>query len=371
MPRLTRIAHRAARSLMVAIALTAAVAMAAPQVHAQQMKKVRIGVAIAALGITYPWLMMPQVLGFWKEEGYDVEVLPIGGSLQVIQQMVGGGIEIGEINASVVIQSNATNAIPVRAIMTNGSFDWSVAVPADSPITTVGQLKGKKIGLVNLATGGIPFLKSYLAANGVSPDKDVELLPIGFGAQAVQAMKAGRVDALFYWGSANATFENQGLKLRYIDDPAWPKLPDFSMVALSKTIDSDPAMIEAIVRGAVKATVFTMANPDCVRQIQWKRWPDTKPTGADDATAAKWDLNSLGMQLTAMKNARELNASRLWGQTNPDAYGRMQDFFKANGLIDKIVPSADLVIRDAGLFARADKFDHAAVEARAKACKLD
>ena len=38
-------------------------------------------------------------------------------------------------------------------------------------------------------------------------------------------------------------------------------------------------MVEAIVRGAAKATLFAMTNPEAVRQIQWKYFPDTKPTG--------------------------------------------------------------------------------------------
>jgi NitT/TauT family transport system substrate-binding protein len=337
--------------------------------QAAELKKVRLGVATTVLGITYPWLMMPQAIGYWKDEGYDVEVIPIGGSLQVVQQMVGGGIDIGQLNSSAMIQARATNDIPIRAFMANGVIDWSIAVPSTSSIRTVADLKGKKIGVFNLASGGIAFLKSYLRENDVNPETDVQWIAIGLGAQAVQAIKAGQVDAAFFWASANAAFENTGLSLRFLADPQWRKYPDFSMVALQPTIDKNLPMVEAIARGAVKATVFAMANPDCVRKLQWKKWPDTKPTGgADDEERAKKDLNSLQAQLESMTAARTTDPSKLWGSTNAEAYGWMQDFMKQAGLIKTAVPASDLVIQSEGFFERINNFDHDAVVAAAKAC---
>lgn len=358
-----------AASLLAGLVAVAS-ALAAPSASAQDLQKVRIGVATTFLGITYPWLMMPQALGYWEEEGYDVELLPIGGSLQVIQQMVGGGVEIGQINSGVVVQSRVTNDIPVRAFMSNGVIDWSVAVPENSDIKEVSDLKSKKIGVFNLASGGIPFLKSYLSANGIDPDNDVELIPLGFGAPVVQAVKAGEVDAIMYWGSANAGFENAGLSLRYIYDPAWRSYPDFSMVTLDTTVEEDLKMLEAIARGAAKATVFALANPDCVRRIQWKNWPDTKPSGADDDTLARWDVNSLNAQLESLKAARELNESRLWGQTNVQAFERLQDFLLESGLVSETKPANEFVIEDKGFFERVNDFDHEAIAASAEACEI-
>lgn len=355
-----------AAGLMAAIACTNGIAPAA----AQSLQKVRLGVATTVLGISYPWLMMPQALGYWKEEGYDVDVVPIGGSLQVVQQMVGGGIDIGQINASVLVQSRAVNDIPLRAFMANGVIDWSIAVGKNSPVQKITDLKGKKIGVFNLASGGIPFLKSYLSANGIDPESDVELIPVGLGASAVQALRGDKVDALMFWASANASFENAGLELRYIADPTWRSYPDFSMVALQGSIAKDTKMLEAIARGAAKATVFAFANPDCVRQIQWKKWPDTKPTGADDAILAKWDVNSLSAQLQSMKAAQDMNTAHRIGETDAAAFGRLQDFMKKTGLVAKTVPPADLVIAAPGFSERVNTFDHDAIIESAKACKL-
>src|SRR5438552_1850402 len=50
------------------------------QVHAQTkpLKKVRIAVGTTNLNVGYPWLTLPLSLDYWRQEGYEVEVLPVG-----------------------------------------------------------------------------------------------------------------------------------------------------------------------------------------------------------------------------------------------------------------------------------------------------
>jgi NitT/TauT family transport system substrate-binding protein len=359
------------RELAAALAACGALVLAAPQADAQTApKKVTIAVATTVMNVTYPWLMVPQALGYWRQEGYDVQVQPVGASLQVVQQMVGGNAQLGEINSTVVVQANVVTKIPVRALMMNGVIDTRVAMLADSAITSVADLKGKTIGVFSLASGAIPLLKSYLAANGLDPNKDVSLIPVGLGAQPVDALRTNKVQALIYWGSANANFENAGLKLRYLSDPNWLKIPDFSLVALQKTIDADPDMIVAIARGVAKASLFAETNPDCARKLQWAHWPNTKPTGApDEAAAAQWDLRSLNASLWTMQKAYELDGGKLWGSTTPQDYGRMQDFMVDTKQIPDRAPIESLVIGVPGFYEKVNDFDHDAVIAQAKSCE--
>ena len=360
------------RELLTALVTCGAVIATAPHADAQTApKKVTIAVATTVLNVAYPWLTVPQVLGYWRQEGYDVQVQPVGASLQVVQQMAGGNAQIGEINSSVVVQANVVTKIPVRVVMLNGVIDTRISVLEDSAIKTVADLKGKTIGVFSLASGAIPLLKSYLAANGLDPNKDVSLIPVGLGAQPVDALRTNKVQALVYWGSANANFENAGLKLRYLSDPAWAKIPDFSLVALQKTIDADPDMMVAIARGAAKASLFAETNPDCARKLQWAHWPNTKPTGApDDATAAQRDLRSLNAQLATMQQAYDLDGAKLWGAVTAQDYGRMQDFMvDTKQILDK-VPNETFMITIPNFYQKVNDFDHEAVVAQAKRCEV-
>jgi NitT/TauT family transport system substrate-binding protein len=253
--------------------------------------------------------------------------------------------------------------------MMNGVIDTAISVPEDSNIHEVKDLKGKAIGVFSLASGSIPLLKSYLRENGLDPDKDVSLVPVGLGAPVVDALRTNKVQALVYWGSANANLENAGLKLRYLASPAWKRIPDFSMVSLQSTIAADPDMVVAIARGAAKASVFAMANPDCVRKIQWATFPRTKPTGADEETLAKWDLRSLNAQLDTMKQAYELDGNT-WGSGTAADYARMQDFMVETKQIDKKVDPASFINTIPDFNKKVNDFDHDAVVRQAKACSM-
>jgi NitT/TauT family transport system substrate-binding protein len=356
------------RGLLVAGGATALAASTGVARGQAGLKRVKIAVGTTNINLAYPWLTLPIALNYWREEGYEVEVLPVGASLQALQQMVAGNVDFAQLNSSVVIQANVVNDIPVRVVMNNGVIDWSLSVLDDGPIKSVRDLKGKTIGVFSLATGGIAFMRSYLRANGMNPDADVQLIPVGLGAPPIEAIRSNRVHALLFWASAQAGFENAGLKLRYLRADDWTNYPDFTFSTLQKTIDGNAAMVEAIARGAAKATEFVMANPDCQRRLHWARWPTTKPTGADDATLARWDLNNLNAQLQSMKAAHAMNGGKLWGRATPEAYGRIQDFMKEAGLITKTIDPKIYMPGIPDFFERINRFDAAAVRAAAQSC---
>lgn len=334
------------------------------------LKKVRIAVGTTNLNVGYPWLTLPLSLDYWKQEGYDVEVLPVGASLQALQQMVAGNAEFAQLNSSVVIQANVVNDIKARVVMNNGVIDWSLSVLADGPIKDVKDLKGKTIGVFSLATGGIAFMKSYLRKNGMDPDKDVNVVAVGLGAPPVEALRTNKVQALLFWASAQATFENAGLKLRYLIAPDWRTYPDFTFSTLQKTIDSDPAMVEAIARGAAKASTFVFANADCARKIHWAKFPNTKPGGTDEATAIRWDLNNQKAQMDSMKDAFEMNGGKLWGNATTDAYSRIQAFMVEAKLIEKTIPAQTYLIGIPSFWEKINKYDAGAIRAQANNCPV-
>lgn len=356
-----------ARALGIAT-LGCALIVSAPTAAQQQLKKVKIAISNPVMGVNFAWLAMPIVLGFWKAEGYDVEILAAGASLQAVQQMAAGGADFVQVNSPVIIQGNVTNNLPLRVVMTNGAMDWALAVPEESAINSIQDIKGKKIGIFSLASGGMPFLRSYLRANGIDPEKDVSIIAVGFGAPAAQALRSNQVQALMYWSTAIAGFENAGLKLRYLRDPGWKLFPDFALATLQSTIDKDPAMVEAIARGAAKATVFALENPDCVRRLHWANFPSTKPTGADDATLARWDANYLRAQLESLKTAYEVNGGKLWGNSTAVAFDRLQNFLADNKLIERKLPPETYLTNIPNFYEKINAFDREAIRGQARSC---
>jgi NitT/TauT family transport system substrate-binding protein len=361
----TRLAAATAASLGAGLAMS-------PLARAQgkPLKKVRIAIGTPVLNVSYPWLTMPLALNYWKDEGYDVEVVTVAGSLQGLQQMAAGGVEFATLNSTGLIQANTENNLPVRGIMGLGVIDWGVAVLDEGPIKSVADFKGKKIGIVSLATGGVPLLKGLLSANGLTMNSDVQVIATGGGAPALDALKNDRVQGLMFWDAALTGFNNAGTKTRVFRDPKWRAMPDFTMATMQKAIDTDLPMVEAISRGAAKALAYSFANPECVRQLHWKTFPSTKPTGADNATLEKWDLALLNSQLSTLRDGYAMNGGKLFGAINEKAYSDFEDFMFESGLITKKLPVKGMMIDKPGFVEAINKFDRAAIEAAAKACKI-
>ena len=96
----------------------------------------------------------------------------------------------------------------------NTVIEWSLVVPEDSTIKSVKDFKGKAIGTASLGSGGVALLKSFIESNGLNPDKDIEIVPIGIGPAALHALTSNRVQGMMYWGSAISSFENFGATRR-------------------------------------------------------------------------------------------------------------------------------------------------------------
>lgn len=345
--------------------------LAGPALAQAPLQKVRIVVGgTTILNITYPWLNLPVALGYWKAEGYDVEVFGLAPTVQPLPLLVSGQAEFVQTGSSDIIQANLIGHQPVRVAMQNTSLDWAIGVLPDSGIRTLRDLKGKNVGVLSLAAGGINFLKTYMVQSGLDPEIDISLIAVGFGAPAIRALTSGKVQGLFYWSAGLASFENAGLSMRYISAPDWRSYPDYSLAVMQGTLEKDPKMVEAIVRGAAKATLFAMTNPGAVRQIQWRAFPDTKPTGnVDEATLVKWDLNLLQAELQGVKESFEMNGGRYYGNADPTGFDRLQAFMLATKQIPEKVPGQTFLPAAPDFYAKANDFDHGAVIAAARAWK--
>jgi NitT/TauT family transport system substrate-binding protein len=213
------------------------------------------------------------------------------------------------------------------------------------------------------------LLKDYLLSNGLTPDGDVTVVAVGFGGPAYEALRTDRVQGLMFFQTGITGFENLGARLNVMYSPDWRQMPDFTLATSQKVIDRDIALVQAVVQGAIKGQMFSMANPDCARRIQWGTWPETAPTGADKDTLAKWDLNLLAAQRTSMVNAYELAGGKLWGRYTPAMADTLQQFLSRTEVLKRKLPPENYVITVAGFFEAANAFDAAPIEKQAKECK--
>ena len=133
--------------------------------------------------------------GIFAKHGLDVEIANFSGGGKLHQAMEAGSVDIG------------AGAGPELALIAKGAAEIAIAndfppvtfigiaVPADSPVRTIDDLKGKKIG-VSSAGSLTYWLALELAKKKGWGPSGVEVVPIGNGAASiVAAFRTHAVDA--------------------------------------------------------------------------------------------------------------------------------------------------------------------------------
>src|ERR1700685_3384181 len=139
---------------------------------------------VAANGMPYAIAMDK---GFFKAEGADVSgVLSSAGGGTTVRNLMTGHLSFGEIDLAgtvAAIQQGADLKIVSDNVLTVAEFVW--AVKPDSPIKTIQDLKGKKIGYTNPRSTSQALDILLLEQAGLKPE-DAELVKTGgFGAGGV------------------------------------------------------------------------------------------------------------------------------------------------------------------------------------------
>lgn len=134
-------------------------------------------------------------LGIFAKHGLDVKITDFGGGSRLIQAMTAGSIGIG-VGAGSEMALIAKGA-PVLAVCEDASTlpYFSVGVPYASPLQSLEQLKGKKVGIT--AAGSLTaWLARELARHEGWAADAIDIVAIGGNPAAVTAaLRANLVDA--------------------------------------------------------------------------------------------------------------------------------------------------------------------------------
>jgi len=244
-------------------------------------------------------------------------------------------------------------------------YIYGFAVPLDSPIKTVADLRGKKIGLTAMSSAGLIVARALVQAEGMNPDSDVSIVVAGEGAQTAALLRTKQVDALSQFDTQYAMVENAGIKLRMLERPEIAKFPSNGIIALDETLKTRRKEAVAIGRGYAMGSVFAIANPEATVRIFWEVYPQSKPVGKDEATALKDDVNVLSARIRSFK--LEAGGASKWGESVPANYQAYLEWLVQNGVLKDKVVAGDLITND--LIDEINAFDVAAIQKLAKEWK--
>ncbi|OLN30795.1 ABC transporter substrate-binding protein [Desulfosporosinus metallidurans] len=143
-------------------------------------------------------------MGYFKQEGIDVELVQFAKGPDEIAAMGSGNIDVSQIGhgAHTLAAKGQANIITID----DTSLADAVMGNKDKGINTISDLKGKTIG-TSLGTSSQVILDLALASVGMT-EKDVKVVQMDPSA-AVTAMVTGNVDAVAIWSPSTITVKQK------------------------------------------------------------------------------------------------------------------------------------------------------------------
>ena len=134
-------------------------------------------------------------LGFFKKHGVELKIANFTGGSKMTQAITAGSIDIGlGAGTEMALIAKGAPMLAVCDIMSPIPI-IGIAVPWDSPIRTLDQLKGKRIG-ISSAGSLTDWLAKQLAHHQSWGPDDLKAVAIGNGAAAtIAAFRTNAIDA--------------------------------------------------------------------------------------------------------------------------------------------------------------------------------
>ncbi|MFC4274082.1 ABC transporter substrate-binding protein [Achromobacter aloeverae] len=345
-------------------ALAAGLMLASPAANAEPTR-IRYG-NVTEMTLSQAPMVAAKRLGYFKDEGLDVELMGFKGTGTLIPQMLAKRIDIGYPNPDTLILARAPGAerLPIKFFYNaTRSSGWEFAVLEDSPIKTLKDLDGKHIGVGAMTFGNVPITKAEFKEAGIS----ATMVPVGIGSAAFLALTTHKIDALNLFDAQHATLETQGTRIRRIAQiPGFAALFSNGFVAHEDMLRDKPQVLAGFGRAIAKATVFCEANREACVKMFWQEYPNTKPAG-DEAKALSDSVKIFSARFDKMLDF-PAGQPRRWGEFPTQAWTNFAKALHEGGQLS----TADVDVASCytnALVPRFSDFDAARIVAAAKAYK--
>jgi len=207
----------------------------------------RIRIGLAARSTTSMPFYVARERGFFREEGLEVELIVMQ-AIQTIQATLGRSTQFASATGSAV--SAAVNGAEVKVVLAvtdRPSFDLIV----QPNITSVQQLRGKKIG-----TGGVGSLAEILArrillAHGVRPE-EVAILATGPSHLTYMSLKAKVIDAAPLQMPLTFTAQDEGFR-KLVDAGSVYRSVQGGLATSKAILAEQPELVTKVARATLRA----------------------------------------------------------------------------------------------------------------------
>jgi sulfonate transport system substrate-binding protein len=179
---------------------------AASSTKPSRLAKVVSAYSNAGMGHLQDWI--GEDAGIFQKNGLDVLDQKVGNSTAVMASLLSGQTDVGQSGGSDAVSADASGADVVIISVLIPVYSYLLEVP--KAVTSVDQLKGKKVGVDAYGSAGEIGVRVALNKLGLNPDKDVSIVAVGDIPTRAAALLQGAIVATVLNPPASLDVESKG-----------------------------------------------------------------------------------------------------------------------------------------------------------------
>lgn len=203
-----------------------------------------------------------QWLGYFHEEGLDVEISQIAGASKVLEAVVGGSADVGGGVFEQAIQMAQENRDVICFVSLLKSPNFALLALPDRGVKSIADLRGKIAGVSSVGSPS-QFYLNYLLTAAKVPVESVSATTVGMGATAAAALEHSQVDAAILFGSAITALQERRPDAIVLADTRTPEglramfgvddYPASCLLARGEWLKANPDVAKKIARATLKS----------------------------------------------------------------------------------------------------------------------
>jgi NitT/TauT family transport system substrate-binding protein len=202
---------------------------------------------------------MAEKRGLYAKYGLSSTIVYVSGGSTVVQAMVSGDIDLGQLTGAPGVAANLRGADILYIAMTDDRMGYQLVTRAE--FKNMAQLKGKRLGISRFGSSADFGVRVLLKKYNIDP-KDVSILQIGNEAERLAALKLGSIDGSVF----NAPFGAAAKKfnLNILADAVALGIPYFNtgICGSAKLLQKNENRIVSFLRAYVEAIKIFKTEPE-------------------------------------------------------------------------------------------------------------
>jgi len=309
---------------------------------AQSPAKISIKGVYSSPGLSFAALFLADRAGLWARNGLEAEIKQVQGGPLAMVALTNREVQFSGVASTdpVIGWDKGIKTLAISAF--TGSLDMQITAHNDwmlrvgtsrkSPLETrLKALKGARVGASTIGGGPAQYTRYLAKSVGLDPERDMQIVAVGFGAARMAALRTKQVDVTVGSAPESDQVELEGFGALYVDCtndvPLFREFPYTVAIVAPQFANDQPDVVRRIAQTLGQAndmfhTRFGEAV-DILKQLSpnipgkaiesaLERAKDSYPRGGR-MTTAMWE-NSLkvSLELKMISTAVPTREGELW-----------------------------------------------------------